>query len=277
MAFLPFVYRFEDDETRIYLLISGLDLRGCPKLRVTSFRELWAKYWHHVHNVAKLNYDPETPKGKTEDDYRKAFNTLFEADEHPPVYPVVYNNDTSLLFKALGLGSEFETPDSESRKVAKKVSFSEKDQVKVFDVRDEDEEDDEPPKVVAKKSAAKATLGGETKTKGTPKAGGGSRSSTGGGKKAALPKVTLLPFPERKAWPYALVGDTKELREFLKFPDLASDKGPKPSMYVTNVNKEFGPGWNLKEEAVEAIREADESKLSLVECEDLDEYRSSLE
>lgn len=262
---LPFVYRFEKDETRLYLLVSGLDLRKCPKLRVTSYKELWSKYWHYIQNELKLGHDQPTPKGKTEDDYRKNFNTLFEGDDHPPVYPIVYNNDTSLLFKALGLGSEFETPNSESRKLTKKVSFSEKDQVKVFDDRtegdEEDEEDEEPPKITAKKSAPKAAA----KAKG------------GGGKKTALPEVTLLPFPERKAWPYALVGDTKELREFLKFPDLASDKGPKLSMYVTNVNKEFGPGWNLKEEAVEAIREADESKLKLVEYEDLDEYRSSLE
>lgn len=262
---LPFVYRFEKDETRLYLLVSGLDLRKCPKLRVTSYKELWSKYWHYVQNELKLGHDQPTPKGKTEDDYRKSFNTLFEGEDHPPAYPIVYNNDTSLLFKALGLGSEFETPDSESRKLAKKVSFSEKDQVKVFDDRAEGEaegeEDEEPPKITAKKSAPKAIA----KAKG------------GGGKKTALPEVTLLPFPERKAWPYALVGETKELREFLKFPDLASDKGPKLSMYVTNVNKEFGPGWNLKEEAVEAVREADESKLKLVEYEDLDEYRSSLE
>lgn len=241
MADLPFVYRFDEAETRIYVFVSGLDLRKCPKVRVASFKELWVAYWKLVEET----FTTEKPdvKGKDDEAYRKALNRLFESGTHPPVYPIVYNNDTSLLFKALGLATPTESPAP----ATKKVSFSREDEVKEFD----GEEIIEPPK----------------STKPPPK-----NSPT---KKGSLPKVTLLPFPSRKAWPYALVGETKDLKEYLKFPDLGSN--PKPSMYVFNVNKEFGPGWNLKEEAVEEIRSVDGTKLTLIEYQDLDEYRETLE
>jgi len=92
-------------------------------------------------------------------------------------------------------------------------------------------------------------------------------------KESSLPKVALVHIPKRKAWPYSLMGDTKSIRTYLKF----SDRGEKVSAYVTNVNKEFGPGWNLKEEVIEDIREQDGKTLDLVEYDSPEKYKTSLE
>lgn len=93
------------------------------------------------------------------------------------------------------------------------------------------------------------------------------------GKSKNLPKVALVHFPKRKGFPYALLGDTKPLRMFLKFED--SDE--KISAFVSNVNKEFGRGWNLKEEAMELVKSEDGKTLELVEYDTPDKYAASLE
>lgn len=87
-------------------------------------------------------------------------------------------------------------------------------------------------------------------------------------KEDGLPEVQLVSMPERKAWPYALLGDTKKIKDLLKF----SDSSDKISAYVTNVNKEFGPGWNLKQEAVDLLEEQNH-KLFRMTSMSLEEYR----
>jgi len=90
-------------------------------------------------------------------------------------------------------------------------------------------------------------------------------------KTSDLPRVQLVHIPSRKAWPYALMGETKRVKDFLKF----SDHGEKISAYVSNVNSELGPGWNLKEEAKEMVEEQDE-KMMIVTLVTLDEFKSGV-
>lgn len=87
--------------------------------------------------------------------------------------------------------------------------------------------------------------------------------------KGNLPKVQLVHIPSRKAWPFALMGDTKKIKDFLKFPDAEE----KISAFVTNVNKELGPGWNLKEEAKALLEDQDQKSVE-IEFMTLEEYKN---
>lgn len=86
-----------------------------------------------------------------------------------------------------------------------------------------------------------------------------------------LPQVYLVHIPKRKAWPYALMGETKKIKDFLKF----SDYGQKISAYVSNVNSELGPGWNLKDEAKELVEEQHEKTLEM-KLVTLDDFKAGV-
>lgn len=86
-----------------------------------------------------------------------------------------------------------------------------------------------------------------------------------------LPKVSLVAFPERPSWPYAVVGDTKPIRAF--FNELNQSEKQKVCMYVTNVNKEFGPGWNLKQTAAEKLQQKHNDLVLVFPFDSAKEYR----
>ncbi len=220
--------------------------------------------------VPSLNDYIGKNQGK-ETDYQKALVTLFESDDHPEIYPIPITGDTTLLLMALGW-KEYE---KEYRKAEKDASNDEGE--------DEDNDDsslDEP--IVKPRSAQYAACfvpslpakpKGKTNLKSTPPPKGGKTDK--GGKvakptkgKSALPQVSLMPFPQRKGFPYALLGDTKALKDYLN----EMNSGNKIASYVSNVNGQFGPGWNLKKEGAEKIRESDGSEFELVEYETLEEY-----
>lgn len=214
---------FQKRETRTYIIVSDSKISKSPKITVTGFEELWKKYW----KIVSEKSDSKKPSSNLEDeeDYRKALFKLFRGDDHPPIYPVIYNNQTSFLFKALGLaGLGSNKSDSSSS--------------------EEESEEEKPKKKVSVKTI-------------DPK------------KKGKLPKIYLVHFPQRKGWPFALLGETKPLKDVLKF----SDSKEKISLFVSNVNKEFGPGWNIKQDAVDIIKDLDGQELDLQEFEDVREYR----
>lgn len=86
-----------------------------------------------------------------------------------------------------------------------------------------------------------------------------------------LPKVSLVAFPERPSWPYAVIGDTKPIRGF--FNELNTSEKQKVCMYVTNVNKEFGPGWNLKQSAAEKLQQKHNDLVLVFPFDSAKEYR----
>jgi len=282
----PFSISFQKNQSIVYIFFWGLDIRKAPQITIRSYEELWTTYWKLADEklaeyrrlegqslVPSLNDYIGKNQGK-ETDYQKALVTLFESDDHPEIYPIPITGDTTLLLMALGW-KEYE---KEYRKAEKEASD---------EGEDEDNDDsslDEP--IVKPRSAQYAACfvpslptkppakpKSKTNLKPTPpsKAGKGGK----GGKvtkptkgKSALPRVSLVPFPQRKGFPYALLGDTKALKDYLN--EMNSEN--KIASYVSNVNGQFGPGWNLKAEAAEKIRESDGSEFELVEYETLEEY-----
>lgn len=231
---------FQKRETRIYVLVSDSKVSKSPKIAVTSFEELWKRYWKIVSEKtgrSKKSYSVKLDEAE-EEDYRKAFFKLFHGDQHPSIYPVFRNPQTSFLFKALGLKLD----DSESSQGSVR-SFENLDDEDGSEDSESSEEKEKPKKKTPAKTVSK--------------------------KKGKLPTVYLVHFPQRKGWPFALLGETKPLKDVLKFPDSKE----KISLFVSNVNKEFGPGWNIKEEAVDIIKELDGQELELQEFEDVREYR----
>jgi hypothetical protein len=82
-------------------------------------------------------------------------------------------------------------------------------------------------------------------------------------------KIHLIRFPDRKAWPYGAVGDTKSVRDLFGY-----DKTE--AVFVSNVGKKFGKGWNVKESVADALRVSEqEGGYELFEYDSAGEYENS--
>lgn len=259
----PFSTPFQKNQTVIYIFFWGLDIRKAPQLKIRSYEELWNKYWRLVNELIGPTATPALKNyiGKNdqaEADYQKALINLFESGKHPNLYPIPITSDTTLLLMALGWDSY-----EKEYKETEKETTDEDDEAE-----DDDSSLDEPIVKPAAKPKAKTNLKPTAPSKGKV-----TKPTQPAKSNPPLPRVSLIPFPERKGFPYALLGDTKSLKEYLRFPDSEN----KIAGYVSNVNGRFGPGWNLKSEAAEKIRESNGVDLELVEYESVWEYEKMLE
>lgn len=258
----PFSISFQKNQSIVYIFFWGLDIRKAPQITIRSYEELWTTYWKLVDELIRMTDVPPLSDyiGKNsgkEADYQEALITVFELGNNPELYPIPITGDTTLLLMALGW-KEYE---KEYRKAEKDAS----------DEGEEEGEDDsslDEPIVKPTKPPAKPKAKTNLKPTPPPKGGKGGKVTKPTKGKSALPRVALVPFPQRKGFPYALLGDTKALKDYLN--EMNSEN--KIASYVSNVNGQFGPGWNLKKEGAEKIREHDGSEFELVEYETLEEY-----
>ncbi len=213
---------FPPNSERCYFLvkknIKANDINLSPKVIVSSFQELWEKYFEATGEEKPL----KKPSPAGEEGYQKALVQLMKNPKREWV-PIRLTADSFLLFGLMGLESDYFNLPLVAPVETKKAPPTKPAPKEVKEVK-------KPAKV--------------------------------------LPQLVLIHTSQRKTWPYGLLGDTKTVKDFLKFPE----EKEKISMYVTNVNKQFGPGWNLKEDAAEKVKEKKGELFELFEFDSVEDY-----